>query len=124
RINKSPGRVFIAPPGRHMVVKEKRIKLWDSKPVNYCKPSVDVLFGSIAKEKNIRPVAVLLTGMGDDGAKGLKNIRESHGYTICQDKETSIIFGMPKKAIELNAAIQVLPDYKISEQIISLTTKK
>jgi two-component system, chemotaxis family, protein-glutamate methylesterase/glutaminase len=123
-INGYAGRVFIAPPEKHMVVQAGRIKLLDSKPVNFCKPSVDVLFNALAKDKTVKPIAVLLTGMGDDGAKGLKNIRASKGYTICQDKKTSIVFGMPKKAIELDAAMQVLPDYKIIEKIYSLLKKK
>jgi two-component system, chemotaxis family, protein-glutamate methylesterase/glutaminase len=119
-INGYSGRVFIAPPEKHMSVQAGRIKLLDSKPVNFCKPSVDVLFNALAKNKTIKPIAVLLTGMGDDGAKGLKNIRESNGFTICQDENTSIVFGMPKKAIELDAAMQILPDYQITEKIYSL----
>lgn len=119
-INKYSGSVLTAPPGTHMTVQNRRIKLVNTCPVNFSKPSVDVLFDSLASEKSLNAVAVLLTGIGKDGAKGLKAVYDSGGYTICQDKETSIVFGMPMAAIELGAAVEVLPHYSIAGRIVSL----
>ncbi len=114
------GKVYIAPPNQHMVVRQNRIHLEDSEPVNFCRPSVDTLFHSLAKSDQIHPIGVLLTGMGKDGAAGLLNIRDSGGYTICQDQETCIVYGMPKAAVDLDAADCILPNYRISEKIFSL----
>ena len=120
-LNQVEGRVFIAPPDKHMVVGRNRIRLVDSPPVNHCRPSVDVLFHSLAQSNYMKPIATLLTGMGRDGALGLKAINNNGGYTICQDKKTSVVFGMPKAAIDMGAADVVLPNYHIAETIMELT---
>jgi len=114
-------RAFVAPPGKHMVVARGNIRLLDTPEVNFCKPSVDTLFQSIARDKTKRAIGVLLTGMGQDGALGLKAIRDNGGYTICQDESTSMIFGMPKAAIDIGAADEVLPDHRMAKRIIALT---
>jgi two-component system chemotaxis response regulator CheB len=113
-------RVLIAPSRRHMIVANGTIRLDASKPVNYCRPSVDVLFGSLARDKQMTPIGVLLTGIGRDGACGLKAIKNSGGYTICQDKTTSIVFGMPGAAIQMGGAQKILPDDEIAAGILAL----
>jgi two-component system chemotaxis response regulator CheB len=114
------GAVLLAPHNQHMEIKNQRIRLFQSEPVNFCMPSIDVLFFSLANNVYVKPVAVLLSGMGNDGAKGLKAIHDNGGYTICQDESTSAVFGMPKAAIEYNAADIVLADHEISKHIFSL----
>ncbi|MCP3944385.1 MAG: chemotaxis protein CheB [Desulfobacteraceae bacterium] len=121
---KCGGQVLVAPPGRHMVVDRQYIQLLDTPPRSFYRPSVDELFFSLAQDQATNPIGVLLTGMGSDGAKGLKSIRETGGFTICQDETTSIVFGMPRAAININAAVMVLPSHEISDKIISLSNKK
>jgi two-component system chemotaxis response regulator CheB len=113
-------RVFIAPPDRHMTLESMTIRLTDGPPVNYFRPSIDVLFSSIAENRRLHPIAVLLTGMGNDGARGLKAVKDAGGYTICQDEATSVIFGMARAAIELGGARAVLPDRQIARRINTL----
>jgi len=119
-LEEQKGRALLPPNDIHLIVKKNRIKLSDTPPVNFCKPSIDVLFNSLVMNTALKPVAVLLTGMGEDGAQGLKTIKDRGGYTICQDEETSVIYGMPKVAINLGAAEVVLPDYQIANKILSL----
>jgi len=114
------GIVLIAPHNHHIQLNDNRIKIFQSNPVNYCMPSIDVLFFSLSNNIRIKPIAVLLSGMGNDGAKGLKAIKESGGYTICQDQATSTVFGMPKAAIDMKAETIVLPDIEIPQKICSL----
>lgn len=92
-------------------------------PVYYQRPSVDVLFRSVAKHAGRNAVGVLLTGMGADGAKGLLVMKENGAYTIAQDEKTSIVFGMPKEAIRLGAADEVTPLPMIARQIIAALQK-
>lgn len=123
-LSRCGGQVLVAPPDRHMVVDGQHIKILDTPPVNFYRPSVDELFFSLALDRAVKPVSVLLTGMGSDGAKGLKAIREAGGLTICQDEATSIVFGMPQAAIKINAADMVLSSHDISQHIIRLTCQK
>jgi two-component system chemotaxis response regulator CheB len=117
----SPGEVYIAPTGRHMVVTgDGKVDLNDDPPVEGQRPSVDVLFESVCRYYGPRSISVLLTGMGRDGARGLKKIREAGGKTIAQDEETSAVFGMPKVAIELGGVDMVLPLHSIAGQITRL----
>ncbi|MDO3378342.1 chemotaxis-specific protein-glutamate methyltransferase CheB [Geoalkalibacter halelectricus] len=104
-----PGQVLVAPNNRHMEVRNDRIRLTDGLPVNSCKPSVDVLFTSLAHEAPREVAAVLLTGMGRDGAEGLAALRLAGATTLAQDEATSVVFGMPRAAIALDAAQRVLP---------------
>ncbi|MBF0225074.1 MAG: chemotaxis-specific protein-glutamate methyltransferase CheB [Desulfobacterales bacterium] len=119
-ITNEKGRVFIAPYDKHMIVEGQKIKLIDTPHVNFCRPSVDVMFNSVADNLSLKPMGLLLTGMGQDGAMGLKNIKDKGGYTICQDEVTSVVFGMAQAAITLGAVDVVLPDHLISEKIMSL----
>jgi two-component system chemotaxis response regulator CheB len=102
-----PGRVYLAPGGlTHMEVEwgaARRVRLIESDPVNRHRPSVDVLFASVVRAQIPGVVGVLLTGMGRDGAEGLRAIRAAGGRTIAQDRETSTVYGMPRAALEIGA---------------------
>lgn len=103
------GEIIVAPNDCQMILEGDHLLLTDSPPVNCCKPSIDVFFTSLAETKGAEAVGVLLTGMGRDGAQGLALLRESGSATIVQDEKSSVIFGMPKAAIALNAADEILP---------------
>ncbi|AJE04760.1 chemotaxis-specific protein-glutamate methyltransferase CheB [Geobacter pickeringii] len=103
----TPGEALVAPDDRHMTVVGGTVHLLDTPPVNCCRPSIDPLFCSLAEAHAEEVVGVLLTGMGRDGARGLKQIRERGGMTIVQDEASSVIFGMPRAAIALDAAGRV-----------------
>jgi two-component system chemotaxis response regulator CheB len=108
-VAEATGRILIAPPDHHMIVRQGRIHLGDGPERFSCRPSVDVLFDSIAQEYGASAAACLLTGMGRDGASGLLAIRKAGGVTIAQDEATSVVYGMPREAALLGAAIHVLP---------------
>jgi len=114
------GRVVIAPPDRHLVLRRGRLRLTDDAERHSCRPSVDVLFASLAQEVGADCAACLLTGMGKDGAEGLLAIRRAGGRTIAQDEATSVVFGMPREAILLGGAEQVLPLEKIAPTLATL----
>jgi two-component system chemotaxis response regulator CheB len=103
------GRVVMAPPGRHLVLAQGRFQLTLGPERHSCRPSIDVLFESLAQEMGSSVIAGLLTGMGRDGAAGLLAIRRAGGVTIAQDEATSIVYGMPREAVLLGAAARVLP---------------
>ena len=107
------GRVLIAPGGRHMQLGRSGaqyvVSVRDGPPVNRHKPSVDVLFKSVAQCAGANALGVLLTGMGDDGARGLRDMRDAGAQTAAQDEASSVVFGMPREAIKLGAAGSVLP---------------
>ena len=108
------GLALLAPGGvRHMVVEragtQLQVRLREGEPVNYSRPSVDVLFESVAQHVGARAGAALLTGMGRDGAAGLLAIRRRGGHTVAQDEATSVVFGMPQVAQRLGAAEAVAP---------------
>jgi two-component system chemotaxis response regulator CheB len=102
------GRVIVAPGDRHLVVRDGRLRLTEEPERHSCRPSIDVLFESVAREHGASAVACLLTGMGKDGALGLLKIRQAGGMTMAQDEATSVIYGMPREAAMLGAARQVL----------------
>jgi two-component system chemotaxis response regulator CheB len=108
-----PGHAYIAPGDRHLVVLRSGGRwictLDDGPPVNRHRPSVDVLFRSVAQQAGPNAVGLLLTGMGKDGALGLKEIQEAGGATLVQDEATSVVWGMPGEAVELGAADEILP---------------
>ncbi len=114
------GRVILAAPGRHLTVERGRLRLSDGVERNFCRPSIDVLFESIAAEAGERAIACLLTGMGRDGAEGLLAIRRAGGMTIAQDEASSVMFGMPREAIGLGAARLVLPLNEIAPALVSM----
>jgi two-component system chemotaxis response regulator CheB len=103
------GQVVMAPPDRHLVIERGRTCLTSGPERHSCRPSVDVLFESLAREMGAETVACLLTGMGRDGATGLLAIRRAGGITFAQDEATSVVYGMPREAALLDAASQVLP---------------
>ena len=107
------GRVLIAPGNRHLLLKRSGaryyVEITDGPLVSRQRPSVDVLFRSAARYAGKNSVGVLMTGMGDDGARGMLEMKDAGAVTIAQDEETSVVFGMPKKAIELGAVDAVLP---------------
>jgi len=105
-----PGQVLFAPDWAHLIVEPGgRVHLAEGDPVNGSRPSVDVTFTSLARVYGARTAGMLLTGMGSDGAVGLLAIRRAGGTTLVQDEASSVVFGMPRAAIELGAAQQVLP---------------
>jgi two-component system chemotaxis response regulator CheB len=103
-----PG-VWIAPPGRHMGVTGRSLALVDGQPISLHKPSATHLFQSVAREYRGAAIGVVLTGMGDDGAVGLRDLKRAGGMTIAQDEATSAIFGMPSAAIKLGVVDYVVP---------------
>ncbi len=115
-----PGRVLVAPTGRHLLVGDGVARLSDAPPVDTFKPSVTPLFLSAARVSRARACGVLLTGMGRDGADGLRAIRDAGGPTIAQDEATSAVFGMPRAAIELGAVERVLPIDEIPRALLEL----
>jgi len=117
-INKN--HVYIAPGGFHMLVNKNRIKLDLSPQIHGVRPAVDKLFLSAAHEFDGKLLAVILTGMGKDGAEGIKAIKQRGGITIAQDEATSTVFGMPKAAIETGCIDYVLPDKEIANQIVKI----
>ena len=116
------GRAFIAPGDRHLVVQRDgshyRCRLQDSPAVNRHRPSVDVLFESLAQQLGPRAVGVLLSGMGSDGARGLQQMRSRGAQTIAQDEVTSVVWGMPGAAVALGAVEQVLPIEQIPAALV------
>jgi two-component system chemotaxis response regulator CheB len=108
-----PGRVLIAPGGRHMQLMRSGaqyvVGVRDGPLVNRHKPSVDVLFRSVAQHAGRNAVGAILTGMGDDGARGLLDMRQAGAHTVAQDEASCVVFGMPREAIRMGAASQVLP---------------
>ncbi len=119
----APGKVLIAPGDRHMRIKKRgdeyRVECFEGDKVNGHCPSVDVLFESIAKEAGSYAVGVILTGMGYDGAKGLLAMKRNGAMTIGQDKESSIVYGMPKAAFEVGAVQQQIPLHQIAATLYS-----
>ena len=116
-----PGHVYVAPDGLHMTVgAEGHVQLRSDEPENGLRPSVACLFRSVAKAYGPSSVGVLLTGMGKDGAWELKLMKEQGAVTIAQDRETSVVHGMPGEAIRLGGATYVLPPEKIRMALASL----
>jgi len=122
------GKILIAPGNFHLsiakVAQKIICKLDQSPQIGGHRPSVDTLFNSAVKVLSDRCVGVILTGMGADGAEGLLALRKAGAHTIAQDEETSIIFGMPKAAIERDAACEILPLGKIAQDAIKACLAK
>ncbi len=120
-----PGLALIAPGDRHLTLIRQganalTVALQDTPLVNRHRPSVDVLFSSAARTLGSSGIGVLLTGMGRDGARGLLEMRNAGGQTIVQDESTSVVFGMPKAAIELDAAMHVVASQAIARTVLEL----
>ncbi len=117
-----PGHVFIAPGGRHLLLARDGARyicrLNDGEPVNRHRPSVDVLFRSVAQAAGINACAAILTGMGNDGAQGLKELHDLGVYTVAQDEASSVVWGMPGEAVKLGAVNEVLPLQRVATALL------
>jgi len=123
-----PGHVYIAPGDRHLLLVRDGAryvcKLDDGQPVNRHKPSVDVLFRSVAQQAGRNAIGVILTGMGKDGAEGLKEMRDAGSPTIAQDEATSVVWGMPREAVAVGAAVQVMGLHEIPARLRALAESR
>ena len=115
------GHVLIAPGNRHTLLQRSgaryHVTVQDGPLVSRHRPSVDVLFRSAARYAGANAIGIIMTGMGDDGAKGLLEMRQAGAYTVAQNEETCVVFGMPKEAIALGAAERVLPLDLLAQEI-------
>lgn len=123
-----PGQALIAPGNYHMLLKRSGaryfVEVTQGPLVNRHRPSVDVLFRSTARFAGQNAIGIIMTGMGDDGAKGLLEMKESGAYTIAQDEKSCVVYGMPREAVKLDAAAAILPLAEIAPHIIQkLKTK-
>jgi len=118
-----PGHAYIAPGGLHLSVERSGAnyvaRVRDGDPVNRHKPSVEVLFESAARVVGPNALAVMLTGMGADGAQAMRAMRDAGSYNICQDEASCVVFGMPREAVRLGAAHDVLPLPRIAAALIA-----
>ena len=118
-----PGLALIAPGGRHMQLKRSgaqyHAEVMDGPLVNRHRPSVDVLFRSVAKCAGKNALGVIMTGMGDDGAKGMREMFDSGAETIAQDEASCVVYGMPKEAVKLGAAGRIMPLEHIAGAIVA-----
>jgi two-component system chemotaxis response regulator CheB len=119
-----PGHAYIAPGDRHLLVEldgaRYRCRLRDDAPVNRHRPSVDVLFRSVAEQVGQNAVGVILTGMGADGARGLREMRDRGALTIAQDEKSSVVWGMPGAAVALGAVDRIVAIEQIAEGLMGL----
>jgi two-component system, chemotaxis family, protein-glutamate methylesterase/glutaminase len=117
-----PGRALIAPGNRHILLKRSGaryyVELRDGPLVSRHRPSVDVLFRSAARYAGGNAVGVIMTGMGDDGARGMQEMKTAGAFTIAQDEQTCVVFGMPHEAIRIGAVDKVLPLDRIAAEVL------
>ena len=122
-----PGHAYIAPGDHHLILERSgaryMIRLNNGPAVNRHKPSVDVMFRSVAQHAGPNAIGVILTGMGDDGAKGLLEMREAKAATVGQDEKTSVVWGMPGEAFKCGAVETVLPLQKVASHLIKVVEK-
>ena len=118
-----PGRALIAPGGRHLLLKRSGaqyyVEVVDGPPVSRHRPSVDVLFRSVAKCAGKNALGIIMTGMGDDGAKGLKEMHDMGAHTLGQDEDSCVVYGMPKEAVKLGAVNKELPLGRLAAEIVA-----
>ena len=116
-----PGRALIAPGGKHMLLKlsgaQYHVEVKDGPLVNHHRPSVDVLFRTVAKYAGKNALGIIMTGMGDDGARGLLEMHEAGTCTVAQDEESCVVYGMPKEAVKLGGVDKVVALHAISHEI-------
>ncbi|MFB4204958.1 Chemotaxis response regulator protein-glutamate methylesterase [wastewater metagenome] len=121
-----PGLVLIAPGGQHMVLRgsgaQYHVTTSDGPPVNRHRPSVDVLFRSVARVAGGNAIGVIMTGMGGDGAAGLLAMREAGAMTLAQDEQSCVVFGMPREAIRLGAASAIVSLDDIPDRMLRTAT--
>ncbi|HZK46571.1 MAG TPA: CheB methylesterase domain-containing protein, partial [Atopostipes sp.] len=111
------GTVYLAPGGLHMVINRNRIQLLDTPKVHSVRPAIDPMFKSAIETYGENILAVILTGMGKDGAEGCVAVKNAGGYVIAQDEESCVVYGMPKAAVETGAVDEVLSIYDIIVEI-------
>ena len=120
-----PGRALIAPGGRHMLLRRSgaqyRVEVVDGPLVNRHRPSVDVLFRSVAKYAGANALGVIMTGMGDDGASGLLEMRNAGATTLAEDESTCVVYGMPKEAVRRGAVCRSVPLHRLASEIAGLS---
>ncbi|MFI5935313.1 chemotaxis-specific protein-glutamate methyltransferase CheB [Actinoplanes sp. NPDC051494] len=116
------GQVLLAPPDRHLLVRDGILRLSDAAARHSCRPSVDVLFESVATEFGAAAAGCLLTGMGRDGAEGLLRMRGRGAVTFAQDEASCVVYGMPREAALLGAAAYVMPPARIAARVAELVT--
>jgi two-component system chemotaxis response regulator CheB len=118
----TPGTALVAPGDKHMILRKNgaryQVRIKDGPRVHFQRPSVDVLFQSVAANCGHNAIGVILTGMGADGAKGMLAMHTQGAHTIAQDERTSVIYGMPKEAIQLGGVDQILPLTQIAGAIL------
>lgn len=118
------GYCYIAPGNYHMTAHQEKdgviLRLSQDAVVSGHRPSVDVMMKSVSQIKTLNKIAVILTGMGSDGADGMKSIFDSGGYTIAQDEESCVVFGMPKSAINNGCVNKILPLNEIGNEILNI----
>ena len=122
-----PGLALIAPGGRHLLLKRSgtqyHVDVMDGPVVNRHRPSVDVLFRSVAKYAGKNAVGVIMTGMGDDGARGLKEMHQAGAYTLAQDEASCVVYGMPKEAVKLGAVDRSVALSAMAQAILTHASK-
>jgi two-component system chemotaxis response regulator CheB len=114
------GTLHMAPAERHMRLDSGQLRLDTGDPISFQRPSGTALFRSMARELGPAALGVLLTGMGDDGASGLLDIRRSGGYTIAEDESTAVVYGMPAAAVRMGAVCESLPLPAIAARVLEL----
>jgi two-component system chemotaxis response regulator CheB len=117
-----PGTVYLSPPDSHLQLLGDRIHLTKDSPVSNQRPSATVMFRSLARNVGAGALGILLTGMGDDGADGLVELRQAGGYTIAEDESTAVVYGMPKAAVDRGGACECLPLSEIGHRVLELTS--
>ncbi len=123
-----PGHVLIAPGGYHMLLRRSGanyyVNIKDGPRVCHQIPSVEVMFNSVAKYAGANAIGAILTGMGNDGAKGLLNMRKNGAHTLAQDQDSCVVYGMPKEAAECGAAERIVPLSNIAQTLVMLAQSK
>lgn len=122
-----PGHAYIAPGNKHLLVRRDGARyvcqLSDGPPVNRHRPSVDVMFRSVAQNVGSNALGVILTGMGDDGARGMKEMHEAGAYTFAQDEKSSVVWGMPGEAVKHGGVDEVIPLSQVARKLCSAYSK-
>ena len=118
-----PGHAYIAPGGRHLQVRREQgrlqCRIHDGPPVNHHRPSVDVMFHSVVQSIGANAIGLIMTGMGDDGARGLKALREAGASTFAQDEDSSVVWGMPGEAVKLGAVEKIAPLSGLAAELVT-----
>lgn len=122
-----PGHVYIAPGGQHLIIERSGARyicrLNDGPAVNRHKPSVNVMFRSVAQNVGANAIGVMLTGMGDDGASGMKEMHDNGAHTLAQDEKTCVVWGMPGEAVKHGGVDEIVPLYNVTNKLVSLASE-